>query len=180
MTDQEILSKAANSFINNPKEIKIPIEPKNWIERLLIKKGYKKAFAVYPVRKILNGNRFRIASRAVKFPEDILKGKDLHKMIFESTIAINDDLIYIAAVAVQNDRNEPSKTLLDQLKWVDDSVFADILDKSLSMIDLPAFIRSIVLIQGTENLLIQKTSPQDTREIIARGDNSKAIDGISE
>lgn len=172
--EDQIKAKASKIFADEPKTIDIPIEPRNWIEKLLIKYKIKKGFVSYPIRKILYGNRERIASRAVNFPDDIITSGNVLEALFKASLEINDDLLYIAAVAVQNDRYEPSKALLDQLKWVDDSVFADILDKSLSMFDLQSFMKSIVLIKGTVlTSEKRKTSLQDTREMIARGEESK-------
>lgn len=185
MTENEILSKAAETFTDKAKIIKVPIEPKNRIEKLMIKMGWKKGYIEYPVRKILYGNRIRIAAKAVRLPVDVFKGKNLIEALMESSLAYNEDLIYIAAVAIQNDRHEPSKTLLDQLRWVDDSVFAEILDKSLNMFDVQSFMKSIALIKGTETILkrdpeiTDKASLQDTRETIARGEKSRVTGGTS-
>lgn len=178
MREEEVLSKAAETFVNTPKVIEIPIEPKNKLDKVLMNWGLKSKVVKYPIRKILVGNRFRIASKAVKMPLDIFKSKDVIQTVMDASFEINDDLIYVCAVAIQNNRHEPSKTLLNQLRWVNDSVFADILDQSLSMIDVQSFIKSIVLVKGTDILTERKTSLQDTREIIARTDKSMVTESI--
>ncbi len=179
MKKEEIKAKASQVFVDEPQVIDIPIEPKNWFEKLLIKYKIKKGFVSYPVRKILYGNRKRIAARAVNLPDDIFNIENIREALFKASVEMNDDLLYIVAVAVQNDRHEPSETLLDLLRWVDDSVFADIMDKSLSMIDLQSFMKSIVLIKGTIPTM-KKTSLSDTREMIARGEKSKVTEDTSE
>lgn len=179
MNEQEVLIKAAESFTDKPKFIDIPIEPKNRLEKLLIKWKIKKGYLRYPVRKMLVGNREIIAAMALKFPTDTLSSDNILRDVFKASVTVSEDLRYIVAVAVQNDRHEPSETLLDQLKWVDDSVFAEILEKSISTADLQAFINSIVLVIGTKAPK-EKTSLKDTREIIARTEEFTITEDTSE
>lgn len=158
MTEHEILSRAAEIVTDKSEVVEIPIEPKNRLDRLLMRLGLRKASRTFHLRKILVGNRYRIAAKAVKLPESLFKDNNIVRLLFEGTYALNDDLLYIAAVTLQNDRYEPSHELIDMLRWVDDSVLFDILDKGLNMVDVQSFMNSIVLIKGTQVTLTKETS----------------------
>jgi len=134
--------------------VDIPLEPKNYIDRLLIKWKIKNQVVRYPLRTILQSNRVRIAEKAVKLPKDFFKDNEgLFAAALDNSLIINDDLIYIVAVAIQNNRNEPSKKLLNRLKWLDDTTFYTVFDEALSMLDLQSFLKCIALIIGTEPLI---------------------------
>ncbi|WP_090632206.1 hypothetical protein [Parapedobacter indicus] len=149
----EILSKAAQVFADESLGvIEVPITPRNVLHRLLMKIGIKPRSLNYQMRKISVGNRYRIASRAVKLPAGIIQPGNVVKSFMEASAVFTDDLIYITAVALQNDRHEPSPQLLDALRWMDDEKCADILDLVLSKMDIQAFMKSIALVVGTENL----------------------------
>lgn len=171
MDENEIYKKAAESFTEKPTlEVEVNIEPENRWHKLLMLLRIKPKTIKYTLRPTLVGNRVRIASRALLFPKEAFKSGNVLNELWELSIDNNEDLIYIAAVALQNDRNEPSEFLLKELKWVDDKVLFGILDKSLSQIDLQSFMKSTILIVGTEMMKPKNEMGQVTGEIIASGE----------
>lgn len=153
MEEKDIKKKAIETLIDKEEEIIIPILPKNGFHKLLQKIGLKKKELVFCLRKMLNGNRKRISTRIFDFP--VFENNDTYilKRVFQLTVEHQDDLNYVVAVALQNDRNEPSKELLDAVQWLDDERFAYILEKSISTINIENFYRSIILISGAAKLI---------------------------
>lgn len=150
---EEIKKKAIETFIDKSEEIIIPLLPKNWLHKVLQKVGLKKKELIFTLRKMRNGNRERISPRLLDFPEFVRDDTYILKKVFELTIEQQANLNYVVAVALQNDRNEPSKELLDAVKWIDDEQFAYILERSIGSIDIENFLKSIILISGTAKLI---------------------------
>lgn len=156
MDEKEILEtkkKAIKSYIDASEIIDIPIFPKNRIHAFLQRIGLKKKVLTYSLKKMRVGNRERISLRLFDFPDAVYDDTYILKRAFKLTKDHHKDMVYCVAVALQNDRNEPSKELLDALNWIDEELFSYILDKSLSSIDLPNFFKSIVNLTGTASLI---------------------------
>lgn len=169
MNENSIFQNAAEVFVDKPIEILITPEPKNKLHKLLIFLRFKKKSLKYQLRHTLVGNRIRIASRAVLFPEDVFEN-GIMQSLWQLSKTHSQDLIYIAAVAIQNNRDEPEPFLLEELKWVDDATLFTIVDKALSQIDIESFMKSTILITGTEMMKEKEKGPNEQKEIIASGD----------
>jgi len=150
---EEIKKKAIETFIDKSEEIIIPLLPKNWFHKILQKVGIKKKELIFTLRKMRTGNRERIAPKLYEFPEFVRDETYILKRVFELTVDQQKSLNYVVAVALQNDRNEPTKELLDAVKWLDDEQFSYILEKSIGSIDIENFLKSIILISGTAKLI---------------------------
>lgn len=150
---EEIKKKAIETFIDKSEEIIIPLLPKNWFHKILQKVGLKKKELIFTLRKMRTGNRERIAPKLYEFPEFVRDETYILKRVFELTVDQQASLNYVVAVALQNDRNEPTKELLDAVKWLDDEQFSYILEKSIGSIDIENFLKSIILISGTAKLI---------------------------
>jgi len=165
--------EAIKTFLDELETIQIPVLPKNKFHVFLQKLGIKKKLLKYNLGKLRVGNRERIAVRLFDFPEEIMNDTVLIKRVFQLTKDHHKDMIYCVAVALQNDRNEPSKQLIEALNWIDEELFSYVLDKSLSSIDLPNFFKSIVMLTGTASLIKaenQQASLSDSGGIIAPGE----------
>lgn len=145
--------QAVKAFLDIGKEISIPILPNNKWHSFLQRIGIAKKNLKYTLRKIKVGNRERIGLSGLNISDDLNDGTPLIVKILELSAKNTQDLIYCAAVALQNDKNEPSKELIEALKWVDDEFLANILEMSISEIDIENFLKSIVLIKGTKSLM---------------------------
>jgi len=154
MEEQEILSKAAEAVIGKHSgiEINFDVEPKNLLDKVLLRLKLRKPKTLnYQLKPLLVGNRLRIAAKAVNFPKSF-DFTHWMQLIYDTSLRYNEDLIYITAVCIQNDRYEPSQVLLRELKWLNDSEFRRILDLALSQLDMQSFIQSIILISGADVL----------------------------
>jgi len=155
---KEKIQSTVKAFLDVEEPILIPIHPKNRWHAFLQRIGIAKKELCYTLKKIRVGNREKIGLRSENIPNDLNDGKSLINKILELSAKNTSDFIYCAAVALQNDKNEPSEELLDALKWVDDDFLYQILEKSISQIDVENFLKSIVLIKGTTSLM--KTESQ--------------------
>lgn len=149
----EIKKKAIKSYIDASEMISIPVLPRNKFHAFLQNIGISKKVLTYKLRKMRVGNRERIAIRLFDFPDTVYDDTYVLKRAFTLTKNHHKDMVYCVAVALQNDRNEPSKELLEALNWIDEELFSYVLDKSLSSIDLPNFFKSIVDLTGTASLI---------------------------
>ncbi|WP_316778423.1 hypothetical protein [Pedobacter antarcticus] len=150
--------KVGEAYIENAKTVTIQLRPLNRMESLLMKIGLMKRRRVFKIYPILVGNRKRISTRAsFVLPENLFTDGTLDiskawKVIHERT----DDFIYIVALCIQNNKKEPSRHLIDFLTWIDDHQFYNILDQSLSLAGIESFMRSIILIKGSNVLNVQE------------------------
>lgn len=157
MQEKDFAKQAVEGVLDLGKTIEIPVLANNGWQRILQKIGFKKKTLVYTLRKIRVGNRERIAVRMDGLPVQLNDGTPFLKKIFSLSKDHTGDFIYSAAVALQNDANEPTEELLYALRWVDDEFLFSILQRSFEEIDAGNFLNSIVLISGTESLMKTET-----------------------
>ncbi|MCS4164467.1 hypothetical protein [Sphingobacterium sp. BIGb0116] len=172
MDEISIKKSAIKTFLDEHETIQIPVLPKNRFDAFLQRVGIKKKLLKYNLRKLRVGNRERIAVRLFDFPDQIMNNTVLIKRVFELTKERHQDMIYCAAVALQNDRNEPSKELIDAINWVSEETFQYIFEKALGQLDIENFLKSIVMLTGTASLIKaenQQASLSDSGGIIAPG-----------
>ncbi|MGJ1193753.1 hypothetical protein ACR788_23815 [Sphingobacterium siyangense] len=172
MDEISIKKSAIKTFLDEQETIEIPVLPKTKFDSFLQKIGIKKKLLKYNLRKLRVGNRERIAVRLFDFPDQIMNNTVLIKRVFELTKERHQDMIYCAAVALQNDRNEPSKELIDAINWVSEETFQYIFEKALGQLDIENFLKSIVMLTGTASLIKaenQQASLSDSGGIIAPG-----------
>jgi hypothetical protein len=144
-----ILAEVGKAIIQEPKTVEIDIKPTTWLQKLLMKKGFLKSKKVFTIDQISVGNRLRVSTRALKIPDGLFSKFDqgeVHGAIKDYT----DDLIYVVAACIENKEKEPSKALMRFLRWeTTDAKFYELLDASLSMLNVPNFTKSIILIRGS-------------------------------
>ncbi len=172
MDEISIKKSAIKTFLDEQETIEIPVLAKTKFDSFLQKIGIKKKLLKYNLRKLRVGNRERIAVRLFDFPDQIMNNTVLIKRVFELTKERHQDMIYCAAVALQNDRNEPSKELIDAINWVSEETFQYIFEKALGQLDIENFLKSIVMLTGTASLIKaenQQASLSDSGGIIAPG-----------
>ena len=157
MEEKEILSAIADTFTDKPRhEFEVPITNFTWWDRILFRK--KRKFTIYPC---VVANSVRIAGRVVLLPDEIKQGdvgSDINKIIHEHS----RDIIYIVACAIQNNRYEPEKWLIDFIanNFTNEQLYLP-LYYSLDAVGMQSFLNTIVLAKG---VTILKTSPIDGSE----------------
>jgi hypothetical protein len=157
----KILAQVGRTVIQQPKTVEIDIKPKNWFQKLLMKKGFLKSKKVFEIGPVLVGNRYRVAIRSLNIPVGLFTADYDEVEIMQAIANHTEDLIYVVGVCIQNNSKEPSKALLDYLKWIDDSKFYELLDASLSMLGTTSFMKSTILIKG-QNVISAKDSGVST------------------
>lgn len=162
MQDKEIKADAVKAFLDIGNTVEIPILPKNKWESVLQRIGLKKKVLTYTLKKIKVGNRERIGIVSDLLPQEIYDETYIVKRVLELSKNHTRDLIYCAAVALQNDINEPSRELLEALRWVDDEFLTNILEVSISNLDVSNFLKSIILVVRTKSLMTMETQLNET------------------
>lgn len=166
MEEQQILNRVADLTIGRKiKDLVIPIRFYtrqqrfiNWITRN--KKKYK-IFELYPS---VTGNMIRIADRAMLLPDELV-GNSLYEIAIPLISKHGEDVIYIVAAGIQNNKNEPSKELLS---FVRDNFTNELIYEALYPIlegaGMQAFTSSTILIKGTDSILKPRIDPIDGSE----------------
>lgn len=166
MEENEILSRVADLTLGRKiKDLVIPVRSYskwerffNWITRN--KKKYK-VFELYPS---VTGNMIRIADRAMRLPDELV-GQSLYEIAIPLISKHGEDVIYIVAAGIQNNKHEPAKELL---AFVRDNFTGELLYDALYPIlegaAMQAFTSSTILIKGTDTILKPRIDPIDGRE----------------
>lgn len=172
MDENEILAKAADTFIDVPKTVEVMIFPHNRRESLLQRMGLMAKRKVFTIRPVLAGNMVRISGKAVNLPKELWVSEDDSFTDVLGGLAVKhmDDMIYVIAVAIQNDRHEPDKSLLNFIRYrFSAKNMYEVVGTITEQMNQKDFLKSISLIKGM-NILRLKESPQETEEIIASGE----------
>jgi len=151
----EALIKVGEAVTDKSETVTIIIKPTNVFEKLLMKIGLMKQVKVFEISPILVGNRYRVSSIALKITQDIFTdGKiDVNKC-WKAIKEHTDDYLYVVALCIQNNKKEPSKALIEYLRWLPDAQFYRLLNASLSMAGIPGFMNSTLLIKGSNVLSV--------------------------
>lgn len=174
MQEKDIFSGIAALITDKPKyEFTIPIaHPKassryvlDWIKRVPVQPvETERHFVIHPCKV---GNMYRIAGAAVGLPAEIRSGGLVETML----PVLNEHLgtiVYIIAAAIQNDRNEPSRDLIEFIEDNFDNIdLFRAFNNSMDGMELQSFMNSIVLARGTVTVLNPKANPVDGSELIA-------------
>jgi len=151
----EALIKVGETITDKSETVTLIIKPKNVFEKLLMRIGLRKRIKVFEISPILVGNRYRISSIALRITQDIFTdGKiDINKC-WKAIRQHTDDYLYVVALCIQNNKKEPSKALIEYLRWLPDAEFYRLLNASLSMASIPGFMNSTLLIKGSNVLSV--------------------------
>ncbi len=147
-----------NITIDQPRKLSI------W-DRLLRRKVEK--FRTFVIKPCKVCNMARVAGNAVKLPKEILEG-NLSEAIMPLIPENIELMTYVIAAAIQNDDQEPKKSLITFIRRHFDNI--DIyqgLHAALNGLEMESFLNSIVLAKGTISILKPKTNPMDGSELIA-------------
>lgn len=148
MPQKNVLSRVGEVITDQSKSLTINIVPANFIHQLLIGMRLMKSTITYKITPILVGNMFRVSTRAVKIPKVLFTQEYDIADIHEVADSYKEDLLYILAVCIQNNRDEPSSQLLNSLKWMKQSEFSTLLEYALLELGIRDFMKSIILIRG--------------------------------
>lgn len=161
----KIFQQIGEAITNKPDEYTIVLSPENKFEAFLMRIGLMKQEYKIQFRPLLVGNIYRISTRAVHFPDNIvtlMKEQGTQSVIIESIEKHIDDIIWCIACGIQNDKKEPSKRLQEVLRWeLNMEQLSFLLDKVMVRLQYEDFIKSIILVRGL-NLLKHKEQEEVT------------------
>jgi len=162
----------ADSITDKPDIISVNVKPKNWLHKKLIRFGVAPSQKQYELRRLLVGNAYRISKAVLSIPDEAIQQglrmglKEAHTLLVDHL----DKLIYIVGVALTNTRQEPSKTLLEKIRWeFNDEELLTIAILVLKKSQTQSFSHTIILMRGLDIVSPSKVSPMDQGEIIAPG-----------
>ncbi|WP_026463487.1 hypothetical protein [Adhaeribacter aquaticus] len=175
MEDKEVLKQVVDNLVDTPDVLTVSVKPRNRWQELLMKYKLLPAKREYKIYRLKVGNAYRVSKAVLEIPSDIVNLnerslKDMHTLLINHI----DTIIYVVAVALQNSREEPSKALLNRIRWdFNDQELLSVLVYVIQKLDLTTFTNSIALARGAD-ILSLKASPAENAEIIARSDLSEA------
>ena len=150
-----VLSKVTEAFTEKPMLISISLSTPRKIDNVIVNT------LKYQLKPIKVGNMYRIAGVIRQIPDAILDNTsiaDLNEGIYDHM----DKLIYIVAVGLQNNADEPAEDLIKLIR--DEFTIRDIVavyDAVMVQMNLKDFIKSIILIKGADILKRRKASKSE-------------------
>ncbi|WP_443945605.1 hypothetical protein ACJVDH_00405 [Pedobacter sp. AW1-32] len=175
MQDNEILHAITETITDKPVytttvSIKrpVPIPKRSIWDRLrkkpIIKQETERTFTINPC---VVGNMYRIAGKAIDLPDEVFQGT-ISEVVLPLIYKHINDIVYIIAAGIQNDRDEPDQELINFIKdnFESQDLF-DALQPVLENIGMQSFLNTIALAKGSVKILKPKASPLDGSELIA-------------
>lgn len=166
--DKNTLKKVAEAITEKPITITVDVKPKNKLQALLIKHGFKPSKRIFDIKPQRVVNIYRIAGRAVKIDTGMLfQTEDRIGSMIDVIHRHGEDIFYIVAAAIQNDHNEPSEKMIDIVKnEFEMNDILEVLKVAVSNYNITAFFSSIALIVGVDALNTnEKTSPETKKGV---------------
>lgn len=168
INNTNILQQVADVITEKPDTLTYQVTPRNWLHKKLMAANWMPKQKKYQLTHFKVGNMYRVSKALLKVPSSfLLFGSDTHVKELHTLVANHiDDIAYVVAVAITNNKNEPPQSLIDEIKWqfdVDQLLgFCTYLAKRG---DVSSFLNSIVSIRGLD--ILSQTSPKEAGEIIA-------------
>lgn len=172
MNEKELLQGVAETLTEKPKA-EITIEAKNprWYDWLL-RRPKKRLFVIKPT---VVASMIDLSGMAGLMDSGLMEAATSQKgnrvpAILAAINANLKDVVVAVAIIIQNNGERPDPKLVRWLtKNTDAFDLADIIVPVLGSTYMQAFLNSIVLVKGTENVLKPKTSLEEPGEMIASG-----------
>ncbi len=164
---KKTLEQVVDATIQRALTIEITILPKNRLHAWLQRKRILPVKKTYEIRPIVLGNLLRISSLLLSIDPKFLKGGNGlldtgHQLASYHT----DTLIQVLAIAIQNNRAEPSGSLMSLIKYnLSPREMHQLLGIVLEQMDLTNFITSIISIRGLNVLETSETLKEVSPEI---------------
>jgi len=148
----ETLANVADTVIEKDYRFEIIIVPQNKVHEWLQKRGLMPKKKAFSIRPIVAGNLYRISKLLLSINYDALQTPGTKRFIdlFHRMVVDHSETLWtICAIAMQNNRQEPSPKLI---KLIRDNLSSQemfqLLAYVLDKMDSQNFISSIILIRG--------------------------------
>lgn len=171
--EKDLLQAVAETVTDKPK-VEITIDAKNpgfW--NRLFKRKLQRTFIVKPTTV---SSMYILGGKTVLWQEELFEiikqDPDNLPAIIGLIQANIRDVIFCTAVIIQNNGEQPARSLV---KWLEDNTdaldLAQIIVPVLGSTYLQSFLNSIILLKGTSEVIKPKSkmSPKDPEEMIAPG-----------
>lgn len=171
--ENEVLQNVGAAIAQEGIYVKVDIMPRNWLHKKAQQINLTPKARSFKLRPLLVANMYKVASRASKLPNqiEVVEGGDLYAATMPVIASHFHDILYIVAICLQNDRNEPTQKTIDFIKFnFTTPEIVDVLMACLGTSKIENFMHTIVLVKGTSQILKPKTSPETEQEIIARSE----------
>lgn len=157
----DTLSNVADTVIEKAYTFEIIIVPQNKFHAWLQKVGMIPKKKVYSIRPIVAGNLYRISKLLLSIDYDVLKAKAGYVDMFHRMVVNHSETLWeICAIAIQNNRSEPSAKLIRLIRDnLTSKEMFQLLAYVLDKMDSQNFISSIILIRG---LNVQESAEKKT------------------
>lgn len=168
MEENKLLSNTIDQLTDKSKFISVSVNPKSKLHQLLMKLKILPTERVFELRPIVVGNMYRMSAKVIQIPDNIMEHGVLNALMTGSYEHI-DKLIYIIAVGIQNNSEEPNERLLNLIR--NEFTAKDVkaaFNAIMFQLNLSDFIQSITLIKGIN--ILDKVSPSNKGELIAPQD----------
>jgi len=161
-TAYETLANVADTVIDKAYTFEIIIVPQNKLHAWLQKRGLMPKKKVFSIRPIVAGNLFRISKLLLSINYDELKKTGTNAIdLFHRMVTDHSETLWtICAIAIQNNRQEPSKKLIRLIRDnLSSQEMFQLLAYVLDKMDSQNFLSSIILIRG---LNVQESAEKKT------------------
>lgn len=168
MTENEILSKAADVLVQSSVKIKVDVICTGLIEKYLIKLGLRKKVREFEMKPLTYAKGIRITKLLIEINADIFKKTDnILSTALDAYANHGDKIAKCIAIAIGDGRMAPDKRLVkfftENLTPKEGIGIANII---ISQLDLSSFMTTIISMKGM--------SLMKQRETIAPGQSSAA------
>jgi hypothetical protein len=169
MSDNTVLKASAEAILDKTRTITVDVKPQTWFERLAMRMGWMAKQRKFDVKPLCLGSVMRISKLFLDIEDDALKNNLLNGT-YTLINGATPHVIQAVAIGICNSRKEPSKKLL---RFIENNFTQEellcLFQVVYQQMDIQSFLRSIILIKGT-NVLQMQMSPTDQGRDIASGE----------
>lgn len=178
------IKKVAQAITEEPTEIIITREPDGWLDKLLIKYGYrslKRSFFIKPQSLRMN---YKITSLLMDISIEKMKEGDVND--WSNRMRINNTFILAEIIATYFHGKPKEQTPLHLIDYFMDNMtdeeLLDVTNIIKGYMDIIPFMNSISSIRSLDVISpgLSEESPADTGEIIAHGESLEAQQSTSD
>lgn len=165
MEEKKVLSDVADTILDKPVTFSVDIINKTWFDKLLIKLKLKKSKRDFQITGSTLGTMIKISKELLKIE---LSGIDIKNILEVNYSLINKhgySMATIIAYAIQNNKNDPPKKLIDFLvNNLTSFELKNLFDVVLMKMDILNFLHTIIAAKGMTVM-----NPKDQGSQIASG-----------
>lgn len=158
---KEIIKQEADALIQEPITLTIDIPAKNRVHKLLQQKKILPVKKVFQVRPLVLGSLIRISKLLADIDVAKIDKEKFAEVSFELMQGHSETMAKIAAIAVTNEKKEPSKALVNFFLYqLTAKELFSVVQIVLKQMDVQSFLLGIISVR---NLNVIETNPETQR-----------------